>query len=466
VGLFSFLKKREDGRDDKRTDGKGRAAPHAPLDDPFHPDGPMRGPETTRLMTDAERARQREIARATAAKIDAIETAMVNDIFNVPEPAWGSAPRRPRTQAQIAQEASGAEAAGPATLPALELSTTALLADDEVPDTPAAPQTPPVLEEIAILYANGELAIAEQMLREHLQPVGKLDRSIWWMLFDLYQVSARQDDFESLAIDYASQFETSPPAWNPPLAPIAQAASAAVAPTEALGGVLDGHIAPALERLVAAAASHPLVRLEIAAIDDITPEGCALLLGALDRLQRLQADQDGLELVLAGSAELGEVLRPYLAVGDRSLGEAPWQLLLRLYQLMNREKEFEELAMDFCITFEISPPSFEAPHKVTNSPAPPRARASERFLLPAVVQGASSELLAAIDAYAADTSLVVLDASRLTRIDFAAAGALLATLRPLAADKRIEIRDLNHLVAALLKLVGVGSVARLFPHKY
>ena len=28
---------------------------------------------------------------------------------------------------------------------------------------------------------------------------------------------------------------------------------------------------------------------------------------------------------------------------------------------MNREKDFEETAMDYCVTFEVSPPSFEAP---------------------------------------------------------------------------------------------------------
>ena len=49
---------------------------------------------TETLRQDAQ-TRQREIARATALKIDAIEAAMAFDIFNAPEPAWNP-PRRPQ----------------------------------------------------------------------------------------------------------------------------------------------------------------------------------------------------------------------------------------------------------------------------------------------------------------------------------------------------------------------------------
>jgi anti-anti-sigma regulatory factor len=62
---------------------------------------------------------------------------------------------------------------------------------------------------------------------------------------------------------------------------------------------------------------------------------------------------------------------------------------------------------------------------------------------------------------------LVLDCSRLARIDYAAAMALGALLRQLAGECRrrrgdaakrsIELRDLNHLVAALLRLLGVGD---------
>lgn len=43
---------------------------------------------------------------------------------------------------------------------------------------------------------------------------------------------------------------------------------------------------------------------------------------------------------------------------------------------------------------------------------------------------------------------------------------MLNRLRPIAAEKKIEFRDMNHLVAALFKLLSFAEVARLFPHKY
>ncbi|MES2758142.1 MAG: STAS domain-containing protein [Pseudomonadota bacterium] len=441
MGLFSFLKKK-----DGQPDSAG-------------PDTRLRSGEPSRLSldTEAERARQREIARATTAKIDAIESAMAFDIFNEPEPAWGSQARRPaRTEAQIADQARGAD-----TLSLLEMATTELLADAEVLEL-AAPGTEPVIEEIAIMYANAQRDVAEQMLLGSLADVGKDERSVWWMLFDLYQASGQQDAFDNIAIDYASRFETSPPAWNPLPQAGAEPALAGVTPTESFGPVLDGAIAPQLARLLDLAAASPATRLEFGRVQAVTPDGCARLLAALSLLRG-----GGRELIVAGAAELADTVRATIAIGQRDASEAPWLLLLELLQLMNREKDFEETAMDYCVTYELSPPSFEAPANVANAAGARAPSRSDRFLLPALIDGACEPLFAAIDAYAEQYQPVVLDCSRLARVDYAAAGALGKRLRALAAGgKTIELRDVNHLVAALFKLMGFQEAARLFPHKY
>jgi ABC-type transporter Mla MlaB component len=408
------------------------------------------------MDTEADRARQREIARATAAKIDAIESAMAFDIFNEPEPAWGSQARRPaRTNAQIAADAEAGD-----TLPVLELATTELLADDIAPDAAAVPETAPVIEEIAIMFANGQLQVAKQMLVDSLADVGKSERAVWWMLFDLYQGSGQQDAFDDIAIDYASRFETSPPAWNP----LPQAGAerfAGVTPTEAFGPRLDDSIAPQLQRLLELATSSSATRLELGRVKEVTPQGCARLLAALALLRG-----GGRELIVAGAAELAETIRATIAIGERDASEAPWLLLLELLQLMNREKDFEETAMDYCVTYELSPPSFVAPANVANAAAAAPSR-SDRFMLPALIDAGADKLFDAIDAYASQFEPVVLDCARLARVDYGAAAALHKRLRQLAAaGKQIELRDVNHLVAALFKLMGFAEVARLFPHKY
>jgi len=447
------------------------------------------------LDTEAERERQREIARATAAKIDEIELEMASDIFD--DDAWSSPRRAPAAVAALAAGAGGAGVPGaagsatagmaPVTLLDSGLDTDGLSGLDSALGAAAAPSSAPAVEEAAILYANGQSDAAEQSLRASLASSSN-DRMPWWMLFDLYQAGAREEAFDSIAIDYASHFETSPPAYRA-LAGTApgtgggpdSAAFSGVTPTASLSGCLDAGAGARLARLQApaaapssasGAASAPPVRIEFSAVTGATPEGCAVLLDTLQALRRA-----GRELVLAGADHLVGVLRPMLAIGEGTASQAPWLLLLELLLLMNREKDFEETAMDYCVTFEVSPPSFEAPARTALSISTDDSAGSnagiegDRFLLPAVIEGGSPALLAAIDAYAQDRPLLVLDCSHLARIDYGAAAMLVARLRALAEDggahpRRIELRDLNHLVAALLRLLGAGEPIRLYTHRY
>ncbi|MBC7686255.1 MAG: hypothetical protein H7176_13655 [Bdellovibrionales bacterium] len=441
MGIFSIFKGKK-----QQPDG---------VDTP--PESRLRG-EPSRLILDgdAERARQREIARATAAKIDAIESAMADDIFNTPEPAWGSGARRPRPGQPRQSDDDGD------TLPMLEIATTELLSDDDGLDAPVHAETAPVIEEIAIMFANDQMAVAEQMLLESLRDVGRTERAVWWMLFDLYQVMGRQDDFDNVAIDYASQFETSPPTWSPPIAAGAeQDTFAGVTPTEVFAGVLDAQVAPRMERLLSLADSSQVLRLEFGRIQDVTPEGCQLMLDTLTALKKRER-----ELIVAGASELEKLVRTTITIGDRDASEAPWLLLLALLQLMNREKDFEETAMDYCVTFEVSPPSFETQQHVATTNTITAPMRTECFLLPPVVNSGANALFDAIDAYAEQAPALLIDCSRLTRVDYGAASAMLNRLRPIAAEKKIEFRDMNHLVAALFRLLSYSEVARLFPHKY
>lgn len=396
---------------------------------------------------------QRDIARATALKIDAIEAAMAADMFDDPEPAF----RRPPRPARAPDRQDGN------TLPLLDGAVTELLGDDETPAEAAAAERAPVVEEAALLYAGGDHGGARQLLSaavaDDAHPAGRRDRTVWWMLFDLYHVLGEQEAFDNLAIDYASTFETSPPAWQPP-PPASGDRYSGVTPTVQFSGVLDERALPQAARL-REAATAPVVRVDFSRVQAVTPAGCAALLDAL----RVVAPQR--ELLLAGAEELVNEVRALLDVGRRDEGEAPWLLLLELLRLLNREKAFEETAMDYCVTFEMSPPAFVAPGNVASAPRQASAPPTDRYMLPQVIEGDVQPLLAAIRAYADRGTALVFDCSHLLRIDLAAGGQLLACLRELVqGSRRIELRELNHLVAALLRLLGFAEVARLFPHRY
>lgn len=449
MGIFSFLKKKNDATGDAT---EGIAHPATPAVSA----GTRPAPQTN-----AERERQREIARATAAKIDEIELEMASAIFD--DDAWDGGRR-----------SSGHGVQSPAAMPAMADADVPELTDilddfagsgpesslGSSPDAAASPSTSPAVEEAAILYANGQADAAEQVLLASLAEAGAQQRLPWRMLLDLYQLSGREEAFENIAIDFASRFETSPPAYQPRAGwsadlPAAQAFAGAT-PTASLVGHLDQHVASALARVLAPSPS-PIVRIEFSGVTGVTAPACALLHEVLQQVRR-----GGRELVLAGADGMMAVLRPMLTVGARNASPAPWLLLLELLLLTDREKAFEETAMDYCITFEVSPPSFERPAHAALSLAAGPAVGGDRFLLPAVVEGDCAALLAALDAHAARHPDLVLDCSRLARIDYAAANALGARLRTLAQDgRRIELRDLNHLAAALLRLLGVDAHAVL-----
>src|SRR5205814_1839284 len=99
----------------------------------------------------------------------------------------------------------------------------------------------------------------------------------------------------------------------------------------------------------------------------------------------------------------------------------PWLLLLEILQLLNLEKEFEDTSIDYCVTFEVSPPAFEAPkaNKISTAAVEttPEDAAPERFMMPATIHGATEPLIQAIADYADPRQSIVLDCSRLTRVD-------------------------------------------------
>lgn len=426
-----------------------KAAPLPPLTD----DEQARLAANSEAARHSQAARQREIARATAMKIDAIESAMAADIFPLSEPAWGS--QRP---ARAPRPAEAENAAG--ALPDA-IATTLLLGGDALPA--AAAQSRQV-EEIALLYANGQAETARQLLEAAVAGANtpNSDRGVWWMLFDLYLALGQQQAFDNLSIDYASTFETSPPPWQAPAA--TAPAWAGLTPTVALSGILDGRIAPQLERLEQQAADSPVLRLEFSRVTTVAADGCALLQATLRRLQAQQR-----ELILVDAPALAQRLRDGIAVGRRGDGEAPWLLLLELLQLLQRERAFEQAAMDYCVTFEVSPPSYTAPHKVALAPAQQLAASPDRFMLPPVIEQQLGPLLPAIRQYAKQYPALVFDCSRLTRIDYASALQLHGVLRELAGaapGRKIALRDVNHLVTALLRLLAYADVARIYPHKY
>ncbi len=467
MGFFSFLSKKN----------QREVSPLSEIDAPRRKRGDAVVPVD--LAISAERAAssqviQRDAARKTALKIDAIESEMSYELTRPPGTTSDTHSIPNRRSPDLTEKVSAGSSntshqdAGDAfldTLPGLAMSTDFMLGGDmglhkvELPLS----ETAPIIEEAAILFANDQNEIVESMLLDAIEDehTGEVSRTIWAMLFDLYQITGRQAAFEKLAADFANKFERSPPTWIKPVH-IESNSVASPSPVRApiaVSGDLDTSIQKQLERIRQLAVGNAQIQLDFSRLAAITSEGCRMLLETLKQLE-----QTNCVVALIHAGEFSDRLRATCKTG-RGDNEADWLLLLELLQLQNRQQDFEDTSIDYCIKFEVSPPAFIPPPAASAVTTKRPQIPDNVFLMPVLVDG-KSDLISEITLFAGQHNPAIIDCKHLARVDFSAAGQLLSCLAPLVANDRvIELHNVNQLVTALFNVMGLREIARITPRK-
>lgn len=323
---------------------------------------------------------------------------------------------------------------------------------------------PPRLEEVARLYAESHVQHACSVLQGalHHEDFGDTNELAWGMLFDLYHHLSRRDAFESLAIGFAGKFEKSPPTWTPPVDSAPAVGKDGLA-TVTLSGVLGANAVQPLGKLRDMAPRVPGVRLDLGKVADADDVGCGALLETLRVFKQLKK-----ACVLMGGEQVAATLAPKTIMGERT-HEATWLLLLELYQNLNRQDAFDETAVGYAVTFEVSPPSWEAP-KAAPAAAPAAALAAAKPVdgcaLTGELTGSGRENFAALLAYAGSHSAVLIDAGGLKRMDSSCADEFYTALDELkAAGKSVRIRGARSLLVALWRSLGIDRIATIEPPK-
>ncbi|MDR0578596.1 MAG: STAS domain-containing protein [Candidatus Accumulibacter sp.] len=336
-------------------------------------------------------------------------------------------------------------------------------------DTDFDPVNAPA-EEAAVLFANNQDQAAQMILKNSLksQRSGPAER-LWLMLFDLYRLSGQRPDFEALGIDYARAFEKSPPIWGLESgAP--DSGKASKRGRVAFKGDLLGGNAASFEAVWGALEKNRALRLDLSKVGQVDAEGCEAL-----RKLLLHARRDGCGIELLGQDVLVPLVRSGVEAGKKetpAAGKEYWLLLLELLQRRGQQDVFEDLAIDYAVAFEESPPSWEAGQVA--APEPAAQEAEEAAEGDATDDGAyvlSGEIHSSrfddMPAFAQERDSLLIDCARLTRIDFVSAGALLNALTVArSAGKQIVFRHPNHLVAELFRVVGLTAVASFVFAKY
>ncbi|MEI7428854.1 MAG: STAS domain-containing protein [Betaproteobacteria bacterium] len=315
-------------------------------------------------------------------------------------------------------------------------------------------------EEAAVLFANGQdetvRAVLENAVRIHHFGPGE---RLWLMLFDFYWLAGNRPAFEALGVEYAQSFEKSPPAWRDKLKTQPKTPGV-VAGCLLFNGDLIGDNQPSFDAIAQALVKNPKLRLDLSNVRVLDVTGCDLLLKLLQ-----QARKDKRELELLGREALGALLRERVVSGSAKNHEC-WLLYLELCQLQGQYELFEEVAVDYAVTFEVSPPSWESRRVALPESVSPSALVEVGSIPPSdsyVLRGEVKALrFSDLVAHAEVRDTVLIDCSDLVRMDFISAGALLNVLTSVRrSGKPIVFHHPNFLVAELFGVVGLNAVANI-----
>ena len=424
-------------------------------------------------------------------------------------PSWESLHTVDYASTQMGQQVSskGVEPAG--TLPLVAFSWPTLPPVDAGPtNSPTSnlfsvdvvdAQADPELEEAAIRFANGDDAGAEAGLLSALQGGDAAPESAdrWAAaLFDLYRATGQQSSFDSVAIDCAIRFGRSAPAWFslPDLLggimPLPTRQEPGASPVDRAvvwecPVALD--VVSMQELLDCAAVPSVPLQLHWSQLQSITPDAARLLADLFTRWC-----SEPVRLNMAGFEALDGTLRALTPSGDKSVDPYWWRLRLDALRILRLQDEFELAALDYCVTFEVSPPPWKDPlcelvhcggvlAPVSDisrlSDEADRTPTTDFFQaitvragvesLPASFVELSGEILGDA-AQALDDMQVglkgadrlVISCSRLIRVDFSAAGSILNWVAMRETEGcHVQFRDVPRLVAAFFNVIGINEHA-------
>ncbi|MCD6707303.1 MAG: STAS domain-containing protein [Thiobacillus sp.] len=322
-----------------------------------------------------------------------------------------------------------------------------------VEETSGAPQSP--VDEAAILYASGQVEMAERLLQGILTAG---DRRAWHMLFDLYAIQDREKEFDQLALNYAMRFETSPPVWQKMNGNGAAAPQQAQTTSLELPGLLDKTAAATLRDGIAATAKNTAVRIDfsgIAMVDESGADECARILSAARKAKR-KLQVSGVDRLIALLQDLNR------ATHSRAVH---WLLLLELYQTLGQQEKFEDLAVDYAVRFEVSPPSWSEVQAAEVVPGKPAEPLDNALQLAGEITPANDSALQQLGSYAATHSEVLVDLAQVTRVDYGSVSQFIGVLMQcLGSGKSITLRGHNALIHELFRVMGIDQLAQLIPH--
>jgi hypothetical protein len=320
----------------------------------------------------------------------------------------------------------------------------------------------------------------------------------WLTLFDLYRAIGKQDRFENAAIDFASRFGRSAPQWFSMPELVGRLSQPAPA-TAVAGQPLADWTCPAVFGTQTAAALNAALAKATQPYKLNWTKLGSIVDGAVEPLTKLFTQWAGqnVQLRFIGAESLEKALREATPSSDRAVNPAWWKLRMEVLRVMHRPDEFELVALDYCVTYEVSPPSWDSARCDYKSLQADGSLASRNTIvgeayrdsvvssmmtyvdsqmptlssqlasiatveLSGQILGDGKEAIELLDAKLADADIMIISCARLIRIDFTAAGTVLNWVTARAAEGRqVQFSDMHRLVAAFFNVIGISEHARI-----
>ena len=421
--------------------------------------------------------------RASPSNADAQDT----EVPTLQLPAGAEPPAAAPAPVQASAPAKPPSATGAAVqpLPAIEVS-------EVVHD--------PDLDEAVIAFANADFDQCESSLQS-LTGIGgsrATHAETWLVLFDLFRATGQQQKFEALANEYAQLFGWSSPQWFSMPRLVAEAAAAeeppprpAAKPRQNGNGDIGWVCPEVLDTDDVAELRSQTLQLPLPWLLDwshlqrVEPEATS----HLTQLFRHWA-KEPLSMRWLDGDRFFQVLQDAAPAGVRDVDPIFWIVRLEALRLANRPDQFDELAIDYCVTYEVSPPQWE-PAQCTlrisgagaSTQSPSMSRVSEvstGFLESTltedeagIVRSANVELsgqlvgdigptLTKLDGELGVAPVVNVSCARLIRVDFIAAGDLLNwVLAKRSENRTVSFTEAHRLVALFFGAMGINEHARV-----
>ena len=379
------------------------------------------------------------------------------------------------------------------------LSSQAPTAQPPVPAPAAVPAPPPLplpeaieaaLQDAAIQFAEGDSGSAEAVLLRLLQGQGIATSTadvLASALFDLYRSTGQQDGFDVVAMDYAERFGRSPAEWfSVPELLAAHTALALPSQPSQMSTAEQGKAweSPKVLTSQAIAAlrsqfSAPFAtwRVDWAALADIAPEAAP----ALAELLAHWCAQP-VELHWSGVDSLIRTLESRSPGDDNTVDPLWWRLRLDTLCILQRHDDFESLALDYCVLYEVSPPSWspasctfvqdqsmsgfgtlaEGPQTRAPDELPVLAGPFAACELVGEVCGEAPDAMVKLTAAGESTDHVVITCALTVRLDFPAAGAVLNwVIERHSRGCQVQFVHVPRLVAVFFQMLGIDRYAKI-----